>query len=246
MRQAEFEGTIMIKYGFVPLAIAACVSVAAAAAPAEVDETFTASGLLGAEIRVFPDDVEWAGQDNTKFEPSFYGKIDLSYAWGGGRQKILLTPFGRFDTVDDRRTHFDAREASYNYRGDDYDAVIGVHQVFWGRAESRHLVNVINQVDLVENFDGEEYLGQPMINVNFFGDWGKLGLFVMSGFRERTFAGVDARLRGSVPTTNGRSTSPRAMKTPSARSISACTISTARTASRFSYRQGPSFSRSMS
>lgn len=189
----------MIKYGFLPLAVAACVSVAAAAAPAEVDETFSASGLLGGEIRVFPDDPEWPGQDNTKFEPSFFGRIDLAYTWGGGRQKILFSPYGRFDAVDDRRTHFDAREASLNYLGDGFDVVFGMHQVFWGRAESHHLVNVINQVDLVENFDGEEYLGQPMVNVNFVGEWGKLGLFVMTGFRERTFPARDGRLRGPTP-----------------------------------------------
>lgn len=189
----------MIRYGLGSLFLATCVSVAAAAAPADGDTTFTASGLLGGEMRVFPDDPKFVGQRDETFHPSLFGQLDLAWAWDGGRQKVNFTPYGRYDVYDDRRTHFDAREASYSYRGDGWDVLAGAHQVFWGRAESRHLVNVINQVDLVENFDGEEYLGQPMLNVNLFGEWGKLGLYAMTGFRERTFPARDGRLRGPIP-----------------------------------------------
>ena len=187
----------MIRYAFVPLAVAAAVSVAVAAEPAKPDGETTATALLGGEMRVFLDDPEWLGQRDETFHPTAFGELDLGWSWDGGRQKISFNPFGRYDAHDDRRTHFDAREASYSYRGDGWDALIGAHQVFWGRAESRHLVNVINQIDLVEDFDGEDYLGQPMLNVNFFGEeWGKIGLFAMTGFRERTFPARDARLRG--------------------------------------------------
>lgn len=185
----------MFKYGYAALIGAGLVSIAAVNAPAQ-ENGFVINGYLGAEIRAFPDNPEWAGQDDRTFYPSLYGQLDMSYTWDGGRQKIQFTPFGRYDVNDDRRTHADAREFFYSYKGDGWDALIGLHQVFWGRAESRHLVNVINQLDLVENFDAEEYLGQPMLNVNFFGDWGKLGLYVMTGFRERTFPANDSRLRG--------------------------------------------------
>jgi len=190
----------MVKYGFVPLLVAALVTVAAAQEPAQVGPGFTATGLLGGEIRVFPDDPEFMGQRDETFHPTIYGELDLAWNWDGGQQKIVITPFGRYDVYDDRRTHFDLREASYTYRGDGWELVLGAHQVFWGKAESRHLVQVINQLDLVEDFDGEDYLGQPMLNINLFGDdWGKLSLFVMTGFRERTFPASDARLRGLLP-----------------------------------------------
>lgn len=189
----------MVRYGFATLLAAACVTVAASADPAEGDGSFSASGLLGVEMRIFPDDPEWAGQRDEIFHPSAFGEVDFEWAWGGGQQKIVITPFGRFDVYDDRRTHFDLREASYSYREDGFEVVFGVHQVFWGKAESRHLVNVINQFDLVEDPDGDAYLGQPMLNLNLFDEWGKLGLFVMSGFRERTFPARDARLRGPTP-----------------------------------------------
>ncbi|MDA2935447.1 hypothetical protein MYX82_14080, partial [Acidobacteria bacterium AH-259-D05] len=75
----------------------------------------------------------------------------------------------------------------------------GMSQVFWGVTESRHLVDVINQTDLVENIDDEDKLGQQMINVSFQRDWGNVSLFVLPGFRERTFPGEDGRLRTPLP-----------------------------------------------
>lgn len=177
----------------------ALASAAAVAAPAKDDPAFTLTGYIGGEIRAFPQSPEWAGQDDSKFHQSVYAQVELGLAWDGDRQSIVITPYGRIDTKDDNRTHADLRKASYTYRGDAFDVVVGLHQVFWGRTESRHLVNVINQVDFVENFDGEDYLGQPMLNLNLFGDWGKLSLFVMTGFRERTFPDADGRFRGPFP-----------------------------------------------
>lgn len=57
------------------------------------------------------------------------------------------------------------------------------------------MVDIINQTDLVENVDGEDKLGQPMLNLALIKDWGTIDLFVMPGFRERTFAGHEGRLR---------------------------------------------------
>ncbi len=68
--------------------------------------------------------------------------------------------------------------------------------MFWGVTESQHLVDVINQTDLVENPDGEDKLGQPMIKFTTIRNWGIVDVFLLPGFRERTFAGLDGRLRG--------------------------------------------------
>jgi hypothetical protein len=64
--------------------------------------------------------------------------------------------------------------------------------------ESQHLVDVINQTDLVENSDTEDKLGQPMVNLSLFKEWGTLDLFVLPYFRERTFAGENGRLRSGL------------------------------------------------
>ena len=67
--------------------------------------------------------------------------------------------------------------------------------MFWGVTESYHLVDVVNQTDLVENVDREDKLGQPLVNLTLIRDWGALDFFVLPGFRERTFPGREGRLR---------------------------------------------------
>ena len=58
-----------------------------------------------------------------------------------------------FPTVDERSL----REAHWLHDKGAWDLLIGVGKVFWGVTESRHLVDIVNQTDLVENPDQEEY-----------------------------------------------------------------------------------------
>lgn len=66
---------------------------------------------------------------------------------------------------------------------------------FGGVTESQHLVDIINQTDLVENIDGESKLGQPMANLDYLSDWGNWQVYLLPYFRERTFPGKHGRLR---------------------------------------------------
>src|SRR5262245_26301142 len=108
----------MFKYGFATLVAATCVTVVASAQPAAVDQSFTGTGFLGVEMRVFPDDPEFAGQRDETFDPTAFGQVDLEWAWDGGHDKVHIAPFGRVDANDDRRTHFDLRHASFTHRDD--------------------------------------------------------------------------------------------------------------------------------
>ncbi len=71
----------------------------------------------------------------------------------------------------------------------------GIGKVFWGVTEALHLVDIINQTDLVENPDGEQKLGQPLLKFSLERDWGILDFYALPGFRERTFPGEAGRLR---------------------------------------------------
>ncbi|MBN7826230.1 hypothetical protein J0A66_13425 [Bowmanella dokdonensis] len=82
--------------------------------------------------------------------------------------------------------------------GDEWELKAGISKVFWGQTESQHLVDVINQTDFVEAIDGEEKLGQPMVQLSLQKDWGTVSLFALPYFRERTFAGLDGRFRGPL------------------------------------------------
>lgn len=159
------------------------------------------SGYLAGEYRYFQHQSPFAepGQNQASFvaAPEFY------HEWDDGNQNILFSPFLRVDSEDDERTHADIRELQWMYIQDDWELKAGVGKVFWGVTESQHLVDVINQTDLVENSDTEDKQGQPMINLSFFKDWGTVDLFVLPYFRERTFAGDKGRLRsGLVVDTN--------------------------------------------
>lgn len=157
------------------------------------------SGSVAAELRIFPDSPAFVEQNDATFSPSASFEPEIVYEWNDGRDRLTAVPFLRLDAHDDHRTHADLREANWLRVGDGWDLVIGIDKVFWGVTESRHLVDIVNQDDRVEDIDGEDKLGQPMLNLNLYRDWGRLGLFVLPGFRERTFPADDARLRGPLP-----------------------------------------------
>ena len=126
------------------------------------------------------------------FEPEYFTD------WDDGDQRLVFTPFFRWDQQDDERTHVDIRELYWQKSLSSSELIVGVGKVFWGVTELRHLVDVINQTDLVENLDQEEKLGQPMVQLTFLTDWGTLDLFVLPYFRERTFSGAKGRPRAPL------------------------------------------------
>ncbi len=137
------------------------------------------------------------GQD--RFQPSVSLRFEYHRSWDDDRSSLTFSPFLRWDAVDDERTHADVRELYYSRVGDDWELHLGARQIFWGVTEFHHLVDIVNQTDLVENVDGEDKLGQPMAQLSLVRDWGILDLFLLTGFRERTFAGEDGRLRLPLP-----------------------------------------------
>ena len=157
------------------------------------------SGSIAGEMRVFPNAPAFPGQDDATVSPSVALEPEVVFEWNNGGDRLTMVPFARLDANDDNRSHADLREANWLHLGDGWDLVIGIDKVFWGVTESRHLVDIINQTDAVEDIDEEDKLGQPMVNFNLQRDWGALSLFLLPGFRRRTFPDNDARLRGPLP-----------------------------------------------
>ena len=154
---------------------------------------------VAGEVRYFPVEPRFPGQFE-HWQPSLILQPDLRWENDNGKHQLVIIPFGRIDAEDDERTHFDVREAYYRYVSDnDWTLLIGAAKVFWGTAESRHLVDIINQTDAVEDIDEEDKLGQPMVQLSLLKDWGQLDFFVLPGFRTRTFPGTSGRLRFGLP-----------------------------------------------
>ncbi len=152
------------------------------------------SGYLATEGRYFfnaplhPDQGEQSR--------SFSGQPEFYQEWP--TKSITIAPFFRIDSADSERSHFDLRELFFLWFPGNFELGIGIRKIFWGVTESQHLVDIINQTDLIELPDGEEKLGQPMINFSLLKDWGALDFFLLPYFRERTFPGPKGRLRGPL------------------------------------------------
>jgi len=151
----------------------------------------TADYLWFARDAAFPEQEE--SYLSAAIEPEFF------HDWNNGYDLFTFIGFYRKDQHDDERSHGDIRELSWLHAGTDWEIVAGISKVYWGVTESIHLVDVINQSDTVENLDGEDKLGQPMISLSFIRDWGTVTGFVLPGFRERTFPGVKGRPRFAIP-----------------------------------------------
>ncbi len=164
------------------------------------EENWEVSGYVGAETRWFyygpSESFQHGGAGfSLTLEPEFYR------GWEASDTSILFEPYIRLDSEDTERTHFDIRELYWQKIGGSWDLKVGLAKVFWGVTESRHLVDIINQTDQIENIDTEDKLGQPMVNFTLINNWGTLDFFFLPYFRERTFAGREGRLR-SIPHIN--------------------------------------------
>jgi hypothetical protein len=156
-------------------------------------------GNVAFQLRGFIQDALWADQNSSDVESSISGEWEVRWRSEDNSQRVSFIPFARWDENDDKRSHFDLKEAYWAYKNGEIELLFGVNRIFWGVTESVHLVDVINQTDLVEDLDQEDKLGQPMISLALQKDWGLLSFYLLPYFRERSFPGVNGRLRAASP-----------------------------------------------
>lgn len=154
------------------------------------------SGYIGAQTRNFFEQPLSPLQENDYL--SAVAEPEYFHAWDDDAQNVEVKLFYRKDQHDEQRTHGDIRELSYTRVFDSWEIRAGISKVFWGVTETQHLVDIVNQTDQVENVDGEDKLGQAMIKASTEQDWGTVDLFILPGFRERTFPGAEGRPRSEV------------------------------------------------
>ena len=193
-----------------------CLAVLAAsmlawASPVQAELEVQLEGNIEFETRIFTKDVDTddlgaqlqqfgSTQDYDHPNINFSGSLDpiLILLWDRSKHTVTLNPYVRVDQHDKERTHWDIRQASWIGAFGNWEVRAGFDKVFWGVTESAHLVDIINQDDAVEDTDGEDKLGQPLVSVSYWSEWGTLTGFIMPYFRERTFPGADGRPRGPV------------------------------------------------
>ena len=161
-----------------------------------VSQSADFSAYLSIENRFYSEEASL--RDQKQNYPSFSIQPKLVLEWADGEQQLNTTLFARYDYHDENRSHFDIRELYWNFYNGDIELNLGFRKVFWGVTESVHLVDIINQTDFIESFDGEAKLGQPMIQFALLSDYGTFNFFMLPFFRERQFPGSSGRLRPSL------------------------------------------------
>lgn len=146
----------------------------------------------GLQLRGFTQDSPRQSTDITaavRLQGNFY------HEWNDGADAVEFVPWVIVDSEDRERRHTDIRDLAWIHVADDWELRAGIRKVFWGVTESVHRVDIINQTDASFNPNGEEKLGQPMVNLSWVSDWGIVDVFVMTGHRERIFPGKDGRFQ---------------------------------------------------
>jgi hypothetical protein len=170
--------------------VASLISISAYTLPAIAE--WDIRGNVTAQLQEFANSAPQSESHTSNV--SLSGEIEL-YRDLTDDTSVIITPFARIDQRDSERSHFDFRELLVHHITDSFEWKVGLGKVFWGVAESRNPVDVINQSDAVENGDSADKLGQPMINLFAARDWGDIDLYILPGFREQTFPGEDGRPR---------------------------------------------------
>lgn len=144
------------------------------------------------ENRYFLESSAFDGQKRNY--PSLALRPKYTLDWRDGDYSLNIEGFARLD-IDKERTHFDFREFYFRKIKNNWELSIGLKKVFWGVTESNHLVDIINQTDAIESFDGEEKLGQPMIQFSMYTNKGTFDIFYLPYHRKRTLPGEKGRFR---------------------------------------------------
>ena len=110
------------------------------------------SGNIAVETLNFRESGQFEDQIDDNFSLSFEPRWEGESNDGDDLWSAEL--FMRAEDKDTGREHGDIRELLWLHIDGDNEWRVGINTMSWGVTESQHLVDVINQIDLVEGIDG--------------------------------------------------------------------------------------------
>ena len=153
------------------------------------------TGYVAPTLRYFYE----TPRETQQHKPYLSASSEVEFYHGFETAELVVKPFARVEQYNTNRTHWDIREA-WLYNDFDFMRIqVGLSKVFWGVAESNHLVDIINQTDTLEGVDGEDKLGQPLISLAKSFEKGDVTIFMMPYFRERQAENRIGRLYANPP-----------------------------------------------
>lgn len=179
------------------LRLLAGVAAACGLATAAWGQNASLRGYVGADTRIYPSGAAFDGQEHMPV--SLLAEPRLRVVSADRRKAFLFVPYVRESAGTTDREGGDIRDLSASYYGDGWSALIGVSRVFWGAVESLHMVDIVNQSDMSEDYRGHFKLGQPMAMLTLDHGRGQFELLALPGVRERRFARSRSRPRLALP-----------------------------------------------
>lgn len=153
--------------------------------------TLETASQLDLQARYFPA-ASMPIQENTY--PSFALESEFQIPLANDTQKIVITPFVRYDDIDPDRRYADLREFNWSWTQDENQWRAGISRVTWGAMEVFKIVDVLNQKDLMALPDREK-LGQPMVSYSTYRGEDLWEVYLLQGLREVEFPGEEGRFR---------------------------------------------------
>ncbi len=144
------------------------------------------NGTMSSRLDFYPNSAHGTASEGRSLEL----KIDTFYDFD--KSRIVGEFILRGDEKDSGRRITEPRQAYLRAPLAGFDVFVGNRQEFWGKAESRNVVDVINQSDSAANEGKTGKLGAPSLSAERYLDIGDLQLWYISGFREKTFNDIDA------------------------------------------------------
>ncbi len=144
------------------------------------------NGTLSSRLDFYPENADGTASEGRSVEV----KIDAFHDFDESR--IVGEFIVREDEKDSGRRITEARQAYFRTPFAGFDVFLGNRQEFWGKTESKNVVDLINQSDAAANEGKSGKLGALSISAERYVDIGDLQLWYISGFREKTFNDSDA------------------------------------------------------
>ncbi len=151
-------------------------------------------GAVGIEARAYADTPAFADQDSERGQISVYGSLNVSAQTQGG-VRFDLDLFGRAAPRGSREATADVRQATIRWGGETLEWRLGVLAETWGVLEAWNPVDLINQRDFAEDFQGDAKLGQPGAVANLQLEHVLLSFYATTYARGRRIAQSEDRFR---------------------------------------------------
>ena len=156
------------------------------------------NGTLSSRLDFYPDHADGTASEGRSAEL----KVDAFHDFDESR--IVGEFIVRGDEKDSGRRITEARQAYFRSPFVGFDVFVGNRQEFWGKAESKYVVDVIHQSDAAANEGKSGKLGTPSISAERYLDIGDLQLWYIPYFREKTFNDSDAHPSSGLPVSSAQ------------------------------------------